>query len=72
VRKIAARFGGDPGTVQRISRLFEAVSVVARAGPLPVAVEAEGLPLGRSPERLKMKNPGCAGMNAKPKRIGEN
>jgi DNA invertase Pin-like site-specific DNA recombinase len=29
VRKIAARFGVDPGTVQRISRPFEAVSVAA-------------------------------------------
>jgi DNA invertase Pin-like site-specific DNA recombinase len=29
VRKIAARFGVDPGTVQRISRRFEAVSVAA-------------------------------------------
>jgi DNA invertase Pin-like site-specific DNA recombinase len=28
VRKIAARFGVDPGTVQRISRPFEAASVV--------------------------------------------
>ncbi len=29
VRKIAARFGVDPGTVQRISRPFEGVSVAA-------------------------------------------
>jgi DNA invertase Pin-like site-specific DNA recombinase len=29
VRKIAARFGVDPGTVQRISRPFEAVTVAA-------------------------------------------
>jgi DNA-binding MarR family transcriptional regulator len=28
VRKIAARFGVDPGTVQRIIRPFEAASVV--------------------------------------------
>jgi len=28
VRKIAARFGVDPGTVQRISRPFEAASAV--------------------------------------------
>jgi hypothetical protein len=27
VRKIAARFGVDPGTVQRISRPFESASV---------------------------------------------
>jgi hypothetical protein len=27
VRKIAARFGVDPGTVQRISRPFEGASV---------------------------------------------
>jgi hypothetical protein len=29
VRKIAAQFGVDPGTVQRISRPFEASAVVA-------------------------------------------
>ena len=29
VRKIAKRFGVDPGTVQRISRPFEGVSAVA-------------------------------------------
>jgi hypothetical protein len=29
VRKIASRFGVDPGTVQRISRPFEAASVAA-------------------------------------------
>ena len=29
VRKIAKRFGVDPGTVQRISRPFESVSIAA-------------------------------------------
>jgi hypothetical protein len=29
VRKIAARFGVDPGTVQRISRPFDGASVAA-------------------------------------------
>jgi len=31
VRKIAQRFGVDPGTVQRISRPFDSVSAVARS-----------------------------------------
>jgi len=29
VRKIAKRFGVDPGTVQRISRPFDSVSIAA-------------------------------------------